>query len=301
MESYKINFKGVELEIIRLPNGKFKKPNISQFTKQGLGSVWLDDCRIPYESAGDLTNSKVGFGNHLDKSEVYELGHKKIIQDGMDNQGRFPANLLVEDDCVDDGEVRKSTGGSGDKSGNPAQSVYGEYNHYIGNSAGGLGDSGSFSRYFSLDAWWNERIKKLPKAAQRTFPFLVVPKAAKGEKNEGLDGVKDVKTNDFLNSGDVGSKRWCIDNRHPDGGYLQEVKATKNIHPTTKPIKLMSYLITLGSRQGDLVIDPFIGSGTTAIAAYLENRKFIGIEKNEEYFKIAQARVKEAMAQQKLV
>jgi DNA modification methylase len=54
----------------------------------------------------------------------------------------------------------------------------------------------------------------------------------------------------------------------------------------------MSYLITLGSRKGDIILDPFIGSGTTAIAAKMLGRKYVGIEKNPEYIKIARKRIK---------
>ena len=64
-----------------------------------------------------------------------------------------------------------------------------------------------------------------------------------------------------------------------------------NFHPTVKPIKLMSYLITLGSREGDIILDPFVGSGTTCISANILNRKWIGIEINNEYCKIASARL----------
>ena len=67
--------------------------------------------------------------------------------------------------------------------------------------------------------------------------------------------------------------------------------STKNNHPTVKPLKLMSYLITLGSREGDTVLDPFMGSGTTGIAALELDRSFIGIEIDEEYFNISQDRI----------
>ena len=54
----------------------------------------------------------------------------------------------------------------------------------------------------------------------------------------------------------------------------------------------MSYLITLGSREDDLVLDPFVGSGTTCIAAKLMNRKYIGMEMDDEYVVIAEERIK---------
>jgi site-specific DNA-methyltransferase (adenine-specific) len=53
----------------------------------------------------------------------------------------------------------------------------------------------------------------------------------------------------------------------------------------------MAYLITLGSRPGDVVLDPFLGSGTTAMAAKLLDRRYIGIEQEREYLDIARARI----------
>jgi len=87
-----------------------------------------------------------------------------------------------------------------------------------------------------------------------TLPFIICPKASKSEKTA---------------KGKIECK-----------------------HPTVKPLKLMSYLITLGSREGDTVLDPFMGSGTTGVAAKQLNRKFIGIEKQPDYIEIARARIR---------
>ena len=75
---------------------------------------------------------------------------------------------------------------------------------------------------------------------------------------------------------------------------------TQNIHPTVKPVKLMTYLITLGSREGDLVLDPFAGTGTTAIGSWIANREWLAIEKDPEYFKILTARVRDTTDQSKM-
>lgn len=65
-------------------------------------------------------------------------------------------------------------------------------------------------------------------------------------------------------------------------------------HPTMKPIALMRYLVRLITRKGGLVLDPFMGSGTTGIAAVQEGMRFVGIEKDEHYYEIAQSRVTKA-------
>ena len=81
-------------------------------------------------------------------------------------------------------------------------------------------------------------------------------------------------------------------------GYRQiwEIASVRsnNVHPAMFPIQLASRVIKLYTDEGDVVLDPFLGSGTTAIAAIKLNRKFIGIEKMKQYFDIASKNVKEA-------
>lgn len=74
----------------------------------------------------------------------------------------------------------------------------------------------------------------------------------------------------------------------------------EKLHPTQKPVKLFEYLIKTYTNEGDLVLDNAIGSGTTAIACINLNRNFIGIEKEPEYCKIANSRIKKAKEQTKL-
>ena len=71
-------------------------------------------------------------------------------------------------------------------------------------------------------------------------------------------------------------------------------KGKDNIHPTVKPIELMKYLVKLVTPKGALVLDPFMGSGTTGIAALQVGCRFLGIEKEKEYFDIAERRLKDA-------
>jgi site-specific DNA-methyltransferase (adenine-specific) len=68
-------------------------------------------------------------------------------------------------------------------------------------------------------------------------------------------------------------------------------KPATNFHSTVKPIALMEYLIKLVSREGATVLDPFTGSGSTGIACKKLNRQFIGIEREADYVKIANARI----------
>ena len=65
-------------------------------------------------------------------------------------------------------------------------------------------------------------------------------------------------------------------------------------HPTIKPLDIMEKLIRNSSKEGDVVLDPFMGSGTTGVACINTNRNFIGIELDENYFNIAKNRIEEA-------
>jgi site-specific DNA-methyltransferase (adenine-specific) len=67
-----------------------------------------------------------------------------------------------------------------------------------------------------------------------------------------------------------------------------------NIHPTVKPLALMRYLVRLVTRKGGIVLDPFMGSGTTGVAAIQEGMNFVGIEKDPHYYEIASERIHKA-------
>ncbi len=85
-------------------------------------------------------------------------------------------------------------------------------------------------------------------------------------------------------------------------GMLQEDMRHKEerIHPTQKPVPLFIQILEKYSKPGDLVLDPFLGSGTTAIACLRTGRHFIGIEKHEPYFIKAQERIDKERAQVRL-
>ena len=85
--------------------------------------------------------------------------------------------------------------------------------------------------------------------------FFYVAKASRGERQEGLEGE------------------------------------AANRHPTVKPVSLMRWLVRLVTPPGGVVLDPFMGSGTTGIAAHLEGCRFVGIEKERGYFDTAAARI----------
>lgn len=231
-----------------------EKTYVDQALANGKGISWLDDARIP--TGSDTTRPQGSMPQPMD----WQSKGTAITGGGS---GRFPANLLVSDDVLNDGVERKSGGGV-TKAGQSNQWANGRHKN-----AYQLKDSGSYSRYFDLDKWAS------------TLPFLIIPKASKSEKNKGLGGFEEKDSRKW--NGAQGMKL--------TGSGNPRSEKDRNHHPTVKPLKLMSYLITLFSRAGDTVLDPFVGSGTTGVAAAELGREFIGIEREAEYVEIAKARL----------
>ena len=75
----------------------------------------------------------------------------------------------------------------------------------------------------------------------------------------------------------------------------QKLAASQMIHPTEKPVSLLADLITAVTKPGDLIFDPFAGSGSTLVAARKTGRRFVGVELDDEYFEKARRRIEEVV------
>jgi len=135
------------------------------------------------------------------------------------------------------------------------------------------GDTSNPSRFFTTTEW----------DPQVDVPFLYVAKPSRRERNAGLDGMPEHVTNTDTPPGTPGSGS-------PRPGANRN-GAAANFHPTVKPVALMRHLVRLVTRPGGTVLDPFLGSGTTAVAATLEGFDWIGCELTDDYLPIIQARV----------
>lgn len=115
--------------------------------------------------------------------------------------------------------------------------------------------------------------------------FLYCSKASKRERNIGCEGLEEKNNRKLMgnanNTAEKASK----------GFERFDTLPAKNNHPTVKPIALMEYLVKLVSKEGHIVLDPFMGSGTTGMACKKLNREFIGIEMMPEYMEIAKCRI----------
>jgi DNA modification methylase len=118
--------------------------------------------------------------------------------------------------------------------------------------------------------------------------FFYTAKASKRDRDEGCEGFEKVE-----------GKRTQAGGDHTRG---RPIPLNRNYHPTVKPTDLMRYLCRLVTPPRGIVLDPFMGSGSTGKGATLEGFDFIGIEQNAEYIEIAKARIQHAIdsASQKL-
>ena len=295
-----------------------EKGLLAQAQKNGKAVSWFDDCRIPFEESdtpqGGYGAMDIGVGKpgetqdyrkkkKITMPDLRDVGKKSKEAIGIDKlsygqvenaerleyeqntDGRFPANLLVSDNIIDDGKIRTAKPHGGDGKPLDTQGMGWGFKRM----ASSISDSGGYSRYFSLDAWFEKNLKSLPEPVQQTFPFMIVPKASKAEKNNGLDNFE---TKQAKGGGGTSNDTWYEDDVNAASGKFGSEKApSRNIHPTVKPLTLMNYLVVLGSRKGDVVLEPFAGSGTTALACVGQERDYIAIEREEEYYDIAKARL----------
>lgn len=94
-----------------------------------------------------------------------------------------------------------------------------------------------------------------------------------------------------------GVSRWNGGGKRGVFTHLTNTKDREGTHPTEKPIRLMNELVNLFTFKNDLILDPFMGSGTTGVACVKMGRKFIGIELDKQYFDISCGRIRDAYAQ----
>jgi len=122
--------------------------------------------------------------------------------------------------------------------------------------------------------------------------YFYCPKTSSAERNRGLEDFT-AKPMAWGNQAKAEMKRGNLDfAADGDGTKHNKVAMRLNTHPTVKPQELMKYLCRLVTPKGGVVLDPFMGSGSTGMAAKDEGFDFIGIEREKEYFDIAEARIK---------
>jgi site-specific DNA-methyltransferase (adenine-specific) len=230
-----------------------------KYTTQGTGGSWLDNARIP------------------------------IADETQDTQGRFAPNLLVSDNALDVGREKPKNNNIEINVKIKTKKVYGKFQENY--TTYGFPDGGDLSRYYSLDNWTKKHLPTLYKLSKKTLqlekdcnkvlPMIPCSKPSLEEKNIKLEEFEKKQITD-------GSIR---ENAETARKYGANPSIKENTHPTVKAISLYSYLLKLFTREHDLVLEPFCGSGVTAIACELTNRNYIACDICQEYVDIAKARV----------
>lgn len=241
------------------PKGYTVAKNVLEF---GVGGLNIDGTRVGADDARS-PSSKTSFGLINDDS-----WKAQEVMAGSAS-GRFPANFIHDgsDEVValfpEAGNKWKRNYGSEDYEGR----------QYDGGSFGGGGyngqntyaDSGSAARFFYC------------------------AKTSKRDRNEGLEGFEEKNNSKMMRNGnntsEVASK----------GFDRFQGTPSSNNHPTVKPTDLMRYLCRLITPPNGIILDPFMGSGSTGKAAVLEGFDFIGCEMESDYIEIARARIEFAI------
>lgn len=155
-------------------------------------------------------------------------------------------------------------------------------------TARALGDD---SKYADLDAWAREHgISEEWLAAALSAGVLRVPKPSRSEKNAGCEGLEEGGPRP------VALSQW-EKQTNGSGNVMGPSAPQRNGHPTCKPTTLFAFLCTLACPRGGVVLDPFGGSGTTAVAAIACGMHWILCEREAEYCTIAEARTEHAKQQ----
>lgn len=228
----------------------------------GTGGINIDGSRVATDPSVDDMLRTVERGKR--ETETWEKGsgfkNEANSLTGVPSNGRFPANFMHDgsDEVL---ELFPNT------------------------------KSGVFNKRKTAGIWDDTKVEQEFKGMSgdsgSAARFFYCAKASKRERNEGCEGMEIKQT-----TGGGGGIGDYLDDVNSASGKLGSEKApSKNNHPTVKPIALMQYLVKLVTPPQGIVLDPFMGSGTTGIACKREGFEFIGIEMDEEYYKIAEARI----------
>jgi len=249
------------------PKGYTVVQNVLEF---GVGGVNIDESRIPHLDEADrasatpqgrvTSNTMAGAVPDVD-----DIGRKELDRPDT-SKGRFPANIIHDGSDEVLAGFPITGGGKLTIGGKPRTNIGHKLSETSADRSEAIvnfGDSGSAARFFYC------------------------PKTSKKDRNEGLEGFEEKQTA----GGGGGIGDYQDDVNSASGKFGSEKAPAKNNHPTVKPTDLMRYLCKLITPPNGIVLDPFMGSGSTGKGAVMEGFNFIGIELDSDYIAIANARI----------
>ena len=238
--------------------------------KWGTGGVNIDDSRIQHDEPLKTTNRTKKGNTWNDKNSGFRNNLPNLAS--ASPSGRFPANVIFDEEAS---KILDEQSGILNKQGKcKTDNKSGWQNEYVG------GDKvNAVERKLYLDTGGASR-------------FFYCAKTSKKDRNEGLEhlegkqvGTLNANSSDLENYGGSSLGSSSLKGKHKPPQLKQ------NFHPTVKPTKLMAYLVNLVTPKNGIVLDPFMGSGSTGKACIQKGFDFIGIEMQEEYMDIAKARI----------
>ncbi len=259
--------------------------------EHGTGALNIDGCRISMSQADADFIEKTARPNTRDQEfdgTVKNVPASRAVN--VHEGGRWPANLVLSHspDCVQAGTREVKTGVAGHR-GFQTEFVGGEYKDDVGKL--GMMTYGKDGKE-EMQAW-----ECAPGCPVAELDAQSGPRQAGAfpKLKRSFDGTSPIT----FRSGEIREHRVTLDS----GGasrFFYTAKASKrergegNDHPTVKPLALMRWLVRLVTPPGGTVLDPFMGSGTTGMAAKEEGFEFVGVELDGHYYDLAQGRIRGA-------
>lgn len=243
--------------VARKPLAGTVAANVLEF---GTGALNIDGCRVDgVVTSNPLVRNAPGFSSD-GLANQGETGHGRV------SNGRWPANVIHDgsDQVVAAFPIASGTVAHV-RGSEPSSKTANAFGEFAGRAASDQRDGGG--------------------SAAR---FFYCAKASKRDRDQGCDALPLV---DWTVSAPNNTRS---DQINTSSGKPREAQPSRNHHPTVKPTDLMRYLVRLVTPPGGLVLDPFMGSGSTGKAAMLESFRFVGIDMTADYIEIARARISHA-------
>ncbi len=242
--------------------------------KHGTGAINIDACRIEGE-----------------------VKHPDTMPDFRDQGEQSKAAIGV--DKLSFGQTSNAKRKKVDRKARTADGVWTDDNSGMKSEGSEYADADPRGR------WPSNIMHDGSEQVQEIFPTTISTEVSRQRTHKGIWTAGELAdTEQFMPAyGDHGNASryfYCAKTSKDERKFGLGADIKANTHPTVKPVELMRYLVRLVTPKGGLVLDPFMGSGSTGMGAREEDFSFIGIEKESEYYEIAKARIKNVKPQLKL-
>ena len=232
------------------------------FERWGVGALNIDRCRLEVTDDEYAKNASGDRGHEDNRTRNHEAF--KMTAGSASDIGRWPPNVALDEDAARELDAQSGVRVSG---ANPTRRGSDKFRKIFGKFKGEQNctpargaDAGGASRFFFCPK---------PSRLERDYGCDDMPMLTPGECTDRQDGSAGLRP--YAGAGRSGGGR--------------------NPHPTVKPVNLMRWLIWLVTPPAGVVADPFLGSGTTGMAAVVDGYTFIGIEREPDYLETSYARI----------